>query len=104
MENIQESELPVSGNDLIFTSKYGIDKSVGYPIYRILNPTIIILMFTFLEAKEVGKFLKFWDAEVPYSPFFQRPLFLTLGKENKENLQHICQVIEKRNMHKSMCI
>ena len=44
MENIQESELPVSGSDLISTSKYGIDKSGGHPINKILSPTIIIFV------------------------------------------------------------
>ena len=105
LQLIPVPNLPTS-NNLIFTFKDGVDGSGGHPIYNQLKNedthSIIIYMFACLMALEEGCTIPFWVEEAPNSPFAQRVLFLTLGKETKENLLHIKDVKSERTLDEPM--
>ena len=96
------------GEKLIFSFEDGVDGSGGHPIYNQLNNedthNIIMYMFSCLKASKDGNDEAFWSEEAPNSPLSQRPLFLLLGKENKDNIKCIKEVFLERTLNTTLHI
>ncbi|CAL4063970.1 unnamed protein product, partial [Meganyctiphanes norvegica] len=94
---------PIQFSDysLTCTIKESVDGSGSHPIYNqrenVETKNIIMGMFTILEIKFENNKQIIYKEPKPNSPFAHRPLFLVLGKETRENLMILRQIVQERN-------
>ena len=104
LEVTKPESLPPTNSVLIANFKDGLDGSGSHPIYNQLDNAhthnIIMYMFCQLSlTKENGE--EVWREHSPNSPRAMRPLFLLLGKECRENVECVSQIVNDRSQLKS---